>query len=331
MYGNRVNLSICIVNWNTKEFLDKCLSSIIDKTYGITYEVIVVDNNSSDASIEMLKDKYSWCHVIINKENLGFAKANNQALNISKGKYVIFLNPDTELITNAFPSMIKFLDDNSQYGAAGCKLLNTDGTIQFTCARAFPTHFNQLCHFLMLNRLFSTSSFFSNEDLEYWDHNDSREIDVISGACLMVRRAIAEKLGGFDEKTFMYSEDVDLCYRIKRLNRKIYYLAEAEIMHYSGASSDKRDNPDFVPIMLRRGHYFFIQKHRGYSRAILYRLTILFGVSFRLLILLPLIILSTLINNKNKRQISMNLFKQHCAILLWSLFLIDPTHSKRAL
>jgi GT2 family glycosyltransferase len=317
-----MDLSVCIVNWNTKEFLDTCIHSIITNTHGIDYEVIVVDNNSSDDSLEMLKAKYSWCRTIINKNNVGFAKANNQALDVAQGRYVIFLNPDTELITNAFYTMVKFLDTNKQYGAVGCKLLNADGTIQFTCARTFPTPFNQFCHFAMLTRLFPKSSFFSNEDMEYWDHNDSRDIDVISGACCMGRHDILKQLGGFDENIFMYSEDVDLCHRIKKMNWKIYYLAEEKIIHYAGAASSQRSDLYFVPILLRKGHLYFIKKHYGSLQAFCYRTVVFFGTSMRLIVLIMIFLIACIANRNNKQKIWVSL-KQHARMLLWAVGLTE--------
>ena len=170
-----MDLSVCIVNWNTKELLKKCINSIYDKTIGINFEVIIVDNASQDGSVEMLKKEIPQCVTIASNDNLGFAKANNLAVKKATGKYILFLNPDTELKTNALVGMMKFMEQNVKCGAIGCKLINIDGSIQFTCARKFPTPFNKFCFLAMIDRIFPKCKFISSTEMGYWDHLDSRE------------------------------------------------------------------------------------------------------------------------------------------------------------
>ena len=235
-----MQISIIIVNWNTKDLLRDCLQSIFDYAHGFSFEVIVVDNASQDDSCQMVKSQYPECVLIESKENLGFVKANNLALGRAKGRYIFYLNPDTRLLSNSIFAMKKILDNDSAIGAVGCKLIYPTGETQYVCARTFPTPLNQFFFLSLLNRIFPRSKFFSSVELGFWDHNDSRYIDCLSGACILARHDIIATLGGFDENIFMYAEDVDLCYRIKQLGYKIYYLADHRIVHFSGASSKQK-------------------------------------------------------------------------------------------
>lgn len=312
-----MDISICIVSWNTKDLLYNCIDSIQKKTSGVSYEVIVVDNNSSDGSAKMVKQRFPNCKLIESKNNNGFAKGNNLVLSVATGKYLLYLNPDTVLITNVLYGMFSFMEANKEIGAVGCKLLNQDGLIQFTCARTFPTLFNQFCYFIMLNRLFPTSKSVSTIEMNYWDHKDSREIDCLSGACIFARKDIINKLRGFDENFFMYAEDVDLCYRIKREGWKLYYLANEEIYHLEGASSKKQSQQHFATIAMRESNFHFFIKHYGKTSAKIYKLIIFIGSLFRLLI----IILSSLNLRKRRmnRQYKEIVFNKYMNSVLWSL------------
>lgn len=273
---------------------------------------------STDGSQKMLQEEFGEYKIILNEENVGFSRANNQALKLAKGKYILFLNPDTVIQTDVIPRMVEFLERNEEYGAIGCKLLNADGTVQYTCARTFPNAWNQFCHLSFLSRIFPLSKKFSNEDLEYWDHKNCKEVDVISGACLMARREIVEGLGGFDENIFMYSEDVDLCWRIKRSGFKIFYFAEGEILHYGGSSTAQRKDEIFVPLMLRKGQYYFVRKNYGQRKALLYRFAISAGLAIRLTSFCALTIINIAAHNKNRNKY-LALTKRNLSLLMWSL------------
>ena len=207
----------------------------------------------------MVRKEFPECK-LIESENVGFAKGNNKAVKEAIGKYILYLNPDTELVTNALYGMYQFLEHNVSFGAAGCKLTHRNGIIQYECARTFPTIFNEIYHFFFLNRIFSKSKTFSSSELDYWDHQNSTSVDCLSGACMMVRKIIIDKLGGFDESTFMFSEDLDLCYRILKDDRKIYYLATEVIIHNQGSSTHKK-NKSFTIIMQKQSISYFITKH----------------------------------------------------------------------
>lgn len=314
--SKQIDVSICIVNWNAKNLLARCLESIKDKTTALAYEIIIVDNNSQDGSVRMVKLEHPECLLIESKKNLGFAKGNNRALEQASGKYILYLNPDTELISNAIYGMFDFLEKNTDFGAVGCKLVDSDGHIQFTCARAFPSPLNQFTLLTMLNKLLPTSRTFSTVEMNYWDHMDSREIDCLSGACIMARKDIIDSINGFDESYFMYAEDVDLCYRIKKQSWRIYYLSEYSIFHHEGGSSKQRSNRHFASVMQRTSNYYFINKHFGRIKAYEFRASVCVGSFIRLLalaILVPVYIIY------KPGKISTGVFGKYSNLFLWSI------------
>lgn len=311
-----IDVSICIVNWNTKEFLRECLNSIKEKTAGLTYEIIIVDNNSQDDSVQMVKFDHPECLMVESQKNLGFAKGNNEAVKNASGKYIFYLNPDTKLITNAICSMFVFMEKHADFGAVGCQLVTSDGQIQYTCARTFPSPLNQFSFLAMLNKLFPQSRRLSTVEMNYWDHADSREIDCLSGACIMARKHIIDGLKGFDEAFFMYAEDVDLCYRIRNEGWKIYYLAEERIFHHEGASSKKKANRHFSAIMQRDSNYYFITKHFGRIEALKFKVAVAIGSIIRLLVLM---FLTPLLVKTKPEKVSINNFAKYCNLFLWAV------------
>ncbi len=314
--SKKTDVSICIVNWNTKDLVQKCIKSIREKTSGLTYEIIIVDNNSLDESVQIIKSDYPECLIVESKKNLGFAKGNNEAVKKASGKYILYLNPDTELITNAIFGMFLFLEKNADFGAVGCKLVTSDGRIQFTCARTFPTPFNQFSFLAMLNRLFPQSKHLSTVEMNYWDHADNREIDCLSGACIMARKDIIDALNGFDENFFMYAEDVDLCYRIRMAGWKIYYLAEDSISHHEGASSKKRSDRHFGEIMQRASNYYFLTKHFGHIKAFEFKAAVGVGSIIRLFVL---IFVSPFLFQSLPKKMRPDIFGKYFNLFLWAI------------
>ncbi|HKJ34531.1 MAG TPA: glycosyltransferase family 2 protein [Balneolales bacterium] len=313
-----MDLSVCIVNWNTKSLLKQCLKSIYSRTQGIKFEIIIVDNASWDGSVEMLKKEFPHCKVIESNINMGFSKGNNLAIKHARGRYVLFLNPDTELRTNALSGMVKFLENNQPYGAVGCKLLNKDLSIQLTCARSFPTPFREFCFLSFLDRIFLRSKIFESTEMRYWDHQKSKEVDCLSGACVMTRRKVLEQIGGFDESFFMYGEDIEFCYRIRNNGMNIFYLAEEEIIHYSGASSSQIKDSSFSAVMQRESNYKFIKNNYGTDRAVEFRILVLIGSVIRIygiLGILPLL----MICSHYKKKLSVFSFKKYFKLILWAL------------
>jgi GT2 family glycosyltransferase len=312
------DLSICIVNWNTSTLLRQCLDSIYRYTEGIRFEIIVVDNASRDDSVAMVRSQFPEVELIALDENAGFTRGNNVAANRAAGHHILFLNPDTELKENAIAEMARVLDSTENVGITGCRLLLGDGSIQHVCARAFPTPRNQFNYLAMLDRLFPKSAAFAGVELRYWDHRDSRLVECISGACMMIRAQLFRDLGGFDENIFMYADDVDLCYRVYTDGWQIYYNADATIYHYAGSSSRKRDYRFFSTIMQRESNRYFLQKHFGRARANRYRIAVLTGSIVRLIVI-SVFLPATLVYKKSREVINWYSIRKYFSLLHWSV------------
>jgi len=232
-----IDLSIIIVNFNTKEFLRNCLKSVIESTKNISYEIIIVDNASHDGSVEMVKKEFPEIRIIANKQNVGFSKANNQGVKISKeSRYVLFLNSDTIVKKNVLEDMIKFMDSHKDAGAATCKLIMPNGKIDDATHRGFPTPWNAFCHFSGLSKMAPKSRIFTGYTLGWMDFEKAHEIDALAGAFMLVRRPAGEEAKWWDEDYFFYGEDLDFCFMLKQKGWKIYYVPGFFIKHYKGVS-----------------------------------------------------------------------------------------------
>ncbi len=232
-------LSIIIVNYNVKHFLNQCLKSIQQAKNTLEIEVYVVDNNSVDNSVDMVKKEFPDVNLIENKKNVGFAKANNQAIKLSKGKYILLLNPDTIIQENTLTETIAFFNKNTQAGGVGVKMIDGKGHFLPESKRSFPTPSIAFYKIFGLSRLFPKSKIFGKYHLKYLDKDEVHEIDVISGAFLMTKKNLISKIGMLDEDFFMYGEDIDLSYRIQKSGFKNYYLPNTSIIHYKGESTKK--------------------------------------------------------------------------------------------
>lgn len=236
-----MKLSIIIVSYNTRELLADCINSVKKNLTGLTCEIVVVDNNSADGSTAILKIDYPEVRLIENKYNAGFAKANNQGLELCSGEYILLLNSDTVVLDDALNTIVRFMDSHTDAAICGPRLLNSDMTLQLPCRRSFPGLLNSISHFSGLGRLFPKSRVFGNYLMTYMDSGLDHEVDAVSGACLLVRRDVLDKIGGLlDEAFFMHFEDIDLCYRAKQRGFKIYYVHSARIIHLKGQSSKLR-------------------------------------------------------------------------------------------
>jgi hypothetical protein len=255
----KVELSIIIVNYNVKEFLQNLLHSLQKAVQNISHEIIIVDNASDDGSVEFIREKFPHVQLISNQTNLGFSKANNAALKIAKGKYFLLINPDTIVSEDTISTMIKFFEDHSDAGLAGCKILNPDGSLQLACRRSFPGPWTSFCKVTGLSTLFPKSKLFAKYNLTYLDENETFEVDAISGSFMMMKKEVYEKVGGFDEQFFMYGEDLDLCYRIQQNGYKVYYYPGTQIIHYKGEST-KRSSLDETKHFYNAMH-LFVKKH----------------------------------------------------------------------
>jgi GT2 family glycosyltransferase len=256
-------LSILIVSWNTCQLLDKCLDSvereIAQSTIGRdNVEVFVIDNFSGDGSADMVSSKHEWVKLIRNQANLGFAAANNQALKIAHGKFILLLNPDTEVLSGTLDTLINFFSDHPSAGVVAPQLLNSDGSIQRSC-RAFPTFSGMFFELAGLSRLMPNVQRFRQYKMLDFDHNHAQQVDQPEGACLLIKKEVIEKVGILDEGFFMLFEEVDWCYRIKQAGFQIWFTPAAKIIHHYGQAI-KQVKAQMI-MSSHRGLYRFWFKH----------------------------------------------------------------------
>jgi GT2 family glycosyltransferase len=264
------DLSILIVNWNSAHFLDECLQSIYADTLDLTLEIVVVDNASYDGSREMVADRFPEVTFIQNPVNEGFARANNMAFGRSRGQYVLFLNPDTELVGPALGAMLTFLKTTPDAGIVGPKLLNSDRSVQTTSIMRFPSLLNEALDFEFLHRTLPKFPLWNIGPLFGSPPASGVVVEAISGACMMMPRKVFEEVGLFDTNYFMFSEDLDLCYKVRKAGWKTYYCGEAVLVHHGGGSTASA--PDgFRTVMIQAAHVGFIRKRRGTSQALFYK------------------------------------------------------------
>lgn len=263
-----MDISIIIVNYNVKYFLKQALLSVEKAMHGIDGEVFVVDNDSKDDSCEMVRRHFPEVILIENKENVGFAKANNQAILQAKGRYVLLLNPDTVLEENTLRKCIEFMDQTPDCGGLGVKMIDGSGQFLPESKRGFPSPAASFYKLSGISSLFPKSKYFSGYYLGHLSENENQEVDVLAGAFMMMRKEALDKVGLLDETYFMYGEDIDLSYRIQKGGYKNYYLAETSIIHYKGEST-KRDSIKYVRIFYK-AMIIFAKKHFAGRKAKLF-------------------------------------------------------------
>ena len=275
----QIDISIIIVNYNVKEYLSSLLHSINKAAKGFNLETIVIDNASSDGSMEYLKPRFPSVHFIENDDNPGFGKANNQGIAIAQGKYTLLINPDTLISEDTLTTMFNHMECNPKTGAAGCKMLNPDGSFAPESRRSVPTPYTSLWKVLGLSKLFSGSRIFNNYYLGWMDENQAGAVPVLSGAFMFFRTKLLKDLEGFDERFFMYGEDIDLCYRVGQEGFIIDYVPTTSIIHYKGEST-KKENLDYV-ITFNKAMYLFFEKHYSYAYTFFIRIFVLMGIIIR--------------------------------------------------
>lgn len=274
-----MELSVIIVNYNVKHFLEQCLYSVRRALRQTSGEIIVIDNCSTDNSLTYLPPLFPEVQFIANKENLGFARACNQGLKMCKGRFVLFLNPDTIVPEDSFETAILFMDEHPEAGALGSKMLDGSGNFLKESKRAFPSPLTSLYKLFGLSKLFPRSAHFSRYHLGHLDENKNNEVDVLAGAYMFIRKEVLDEVGGFDERFFMYGEDVDLSYRIQKSGRKNYYFANSPIIHFKGEST-RKGSMNYVR-MFYSAMSLFVRKHYGGSRAGLFNSLIHLAIWFR--------------------------------------------------
>lgn len=254
-----MDLSIIILNYNTRQLTLDCLQSVYASTTSYRYEVIIIDNNSSDDSVEQLQRQYPSTQLIANKENVGFSRANNQGMRVAQGRHILLLNSDTIVEPDTFETMLQFMDGHPEVGASGCKVILPDGSLDKACRRGFPTPSASFYYAFGFSKLFPDNPRFNQYQLGYLSPDESYPIDCLVGAFMLVRREAIDQVGMLDEEFFMYGEDIDWCYRIKQAGWQNYYYAKTFITHYKGASS--RRKPYKIIYEFHRAMYLFHRKH----------------------------------------------------------------------
>ena len=278
-----IDLSIIIVNWNSWDYLQKCVTSIIGNAGQLKYEIIVVDNCSSDNSVENIAIYFPDIILIKNETNVGFPAANNQAFRIARGRYFLMLNPDTLIKKNTLQQSIGVLRNDDSIGCIGVKTLMGNGEVLLSCARSYPSMWSIFCHLFYIDTIFRKWKFHKSIDMPYWDHNNSCDVDLLHGGYMMFPKSIYIKIGGLDKKVLMFYEDTEYCCRIKKAGFRIYYLADVEIVHFVGVSCSKAD-PKWITNLYCEADYFYLLDYGGGRQtALFYVLMILLCFPLRIL------------------------------------------------
>ena len=263
--SNSPRLTVVIVNYNVRYFLEQCLLSVRRASEGLSVETIVVDNNSSDDSVVMVGETFPEVRLIANRDNPGFSKANNQAIRQSEGDYVLLLNPDTVVAEDTFRIVLDYMDDHPRVGGLGARMIDGSGTFLPESKRGFPTPFVAFCKSVGLSRLFPKSRRFNRYHLGYLDEHENHAVDVLAGAFMALRRSVLDEIGLLDETFFMYGEDIDLSYRIVQAGYENHYLADTTIIHYKGEST-KKGSLNYVRVFYQ-AMIIFARKHFQGRRA----------------------------------------------------------------
>lgn len=274
-----MKLSIVIVNYNVKYFLEQCLNSVKKAIQGIETEIFVVDNNSVDGSIKMLHEKFPEVKLIENKSNLGFSKANNQAIKKAKGDYILLLNPDTVVEDDTFTKCVAFMDEHADAGGLGVKMIDGKGNFLPESKRGFPSPIASFSKMFGLSKLFPKSKIFGKYHLSYLDKDKIHQVDVLAGAFMLLHKSVLEKTGLLDEDFFMYGEDIDLSYRIIQAGYKNYYFPDTRIIHYKGEST-KKSSVNYVFIFYN-AMVIFAKKHLSKQNARIFTFLINLAIYLR--------------------------------------------------
>jgi N-acetylglucosaminyl-diphospho-decaprenol L-rhamnosyltransferase len=301
-------ISIVIVNWNTRELLRKCLASIYSSMPNGELEIWVVDNASTDNSSEMVKQLFPAVHIIENQTNTGFAQANNQAIRRSNAEFILLLNPDTELLPGALEKLLNFIQSSPRVGAVGPRTLNPDKSLQTSCYPT-PTLFREFWRLFHLDKIHT----FGVYDMARWETHSYRKVDILLGACLMMRKEALDEVGLLSEDYFMYTEEVDLCFRLGQRGWEIYWIPEAEIIHYGGQSTSQVSRQMFIH--LYQSKLLFFKKHYGSVSAFLYKLILLF-TSLARLSLTPIAYLSPSSQREKRLELAHNYSQLVKALLI---------------
>ncbi|AIQ71274.1 glycosyltransferase family 2 protein [Paenibacillus graminis] len=254
-----VDVSIIVLNYNTCRLTMDCLRSVYDSESNFVYEIILIDNNSRDDSVERISREFPGVMLIANSENVGYARANNQGMEVASGRYVLLLNSDTVVRKDTLQIMISFMDSRPDLGASGCKVILPDGSLDKACKRGFPTPSASFYYAFGFSKLFPDRPRFNGYQLGYLDPDQDYPVDCLVGAFMLLRRETIDQVGGLDEDFFMYGEDLDWCFRIKEAGWGIYYYPQTSIVHLKGGSARRR--PFKIVYEFHRAMILFHRKH----------------------------------------------------------------------
>lgn len=256
----QIDLSVCIVTYRARDFLRDCLHSLYENTDGLRLEVIVADNGSNDGTVEMLRREFPEVSLIENESNLGFTRPSNQCLRLSRGQYALLLNPDTLILPQALNRLVAFMESHPEVGICGPKVLNKDFTLQKSCRRGESRPWAVISYFTGLAALFPHSRFFSEYQMTYMDENTAHPVAGVAGSCMLIRREVIEQIGYLDERYFAYQEDADYCFRARQAGWQIYYVPEAQVIHYGGQGGS-RVEPYRSIIEWHRSYWLYYRKN----------------------------------------------------------------------
>ncbi len=254
------DLSICIVTFQARDYLKDCLHSIADSTNLVDFEIVVVDQNSQDGTIDMLLQEFPEIQLIQTPWNEGFTRPMNQAMQTAQGKYIALLNPDTLIHPTAFENLCSFLDTHPQVGIVGPKVLNPNGTLQYPCRRGDARPWPVISYFSGLSKLFPDKAFFNGYLLKHLDEDQTYPVDGVSGSCMVVRRDLVEQIGYLDELFFAYQEDADYCLRARKAGWQVHYYPEAQITHFGGQGGS-RVQPYRSILSWHKSYFLYYRKH----------------------------------------------------------------------
>ncbi len=275
------DLVISIVSYNSLSFLKECLDSILENPPEKDYQIIVVDNASSDGTVGFIRRNYPGITLIANNKNIGFAAANNKAIKKSNSKYVLLINSDCIVYKNSLDGLINFMEENPEAGATGPKIVNSDGTIQLSCRR-FPSMFNAAAH-TILGDIFPRNPFSRKYKLADICRNKPLKVDWVSGSCMIIRKEALEDTGFLDERYFMYVEDLDICYRMRQKKWEVYYYPDAEVMHHTaGSAGSGRLGKIKSSFRMQKSVFYFFWKNYRRSLKIIFMPAIILILGLRM-------------------------------------------------
>jgi GT2 family glycosyltransferase len=311
-----LDLSIIIVNWNSSRYLEKCLETIVSNSGDLKYEVIVVDNASYDGCDQVVNKFKEVVSLVQSDKNLGFAKANNLGVRHAKGKYLLFLNPDTEILGNTLTEMLGFMSSETNVGCLGCKVLNSDGTIQTSCVQAFPTITNQFFDSDFLRKRYPELDLWGMKAL-YDSSQKTIPVETIAGSCLMIANDVFKVIGQFTEDYFMFAEDRDLCFKAHASGYRNYYMNNVSIIHHGGGSTRDKTVNFFSAVAMKEATFCYFSLNRPGIYPILYRGSTAIASAIRIAFLLLSSIVA--IGNRFRLERLFGSIRKWESIFLWSV------------